>query len=678
MAGSDETMRLVAEVVDRYSGPLREMQKSMRRLGDVVKGTHTEGTKQTKDHEKAYQELHKSMNTVRNTISSSFTPAMATLGITTLSVSGAIAGVVESVKKLGQSYYGLQDASKRAGLSTEWVRAMTVAFQDLGIAPEAAQQSMADLGASLDQLARRTPDAVKNWNKLGGAYAQLGAKLMKPGVTRNDQFNDIFDYFAAHPNMPTDQARRFYSDILKLPPELATRTSKQIQDAIADGFNFAKEHPYDAGNAETINKSLNKLRNTLDGVESDFGNAFGSKTAGMINNVANSIDRISRALLAVGEFLDRWSKKTGVGSLDKVGTEQSAEPMLSPLVKMLQHYFPEKFDLSGGALKLSPLTMVGVHSSVYGDKKSAEEATKKGTYDGLMQFFTFWKSSVQTTPGGMPVVKASYSPGSGYGGSISAAGGTGNVPAGSGGYGKGLAGGKQGVAAIAANEWRKAGMGDTGTAGVMYNVGEESSFNPNLRHADQPHFGGEAHFAHGLYQEGGTEWNHYSAWLQKNYPGADWRDPALQSRFAAWNLRTNYPKVWARMKNAKTREDAAAAYASGYLKPAQQYLNSRLRSMYGHGVPSLDHYTGGQEIHDVAALHGAALRKHFGHPPQRPARDLLTHSQRADLQGFKSEAALRIDVNAPPGSISTKFAHSGFKDVDFNRGLQMAKASKIA
>jgi hypothetical protein len=47
------------------------------------------------------------------------------------------------------------------------------------------------------------------------------------------------------------------------------------------------------------------------------------------------------------------------------------------------------------------------------------------------------------------------------------------------------------------------------------------------------------------------------------------------------------------------------------------------------------------------------------------------------LQGFKSEAALRIDVNAPAGSINTKFAHSGFKDVDFNRGLQMGKASKV-
>jgi hypothetical protein len=44
-----------------------------------------------------------------------------------------------------------------------------------------------------------------------------------------------------------------------------------------------------------------------------------------------------------------------------------------------------------------------------------------------------------------------------------------------------------------------------------------------LRHADQPKFGGEAHFAHGLYQEGGTEWNNYDKWMQANHPGENWQ-----------------------------------------------------------------------------------------------------------------------------------------------------------
>jgi Phage tail lysozyme len=140
-------------------------------------------------------------------------------------------------------------------------------------------------------------------------------------------------------------------------------------------------------------------------------------------------------------------------------------------------------------------------------------------------------------------------------------------------------------------EWRAAGMSDTGIAGLLANIREESNFNPTLRHFDQPAAkwrGTEASFAHGLYQEGADEWNHYAAWLAKNHPGADWRNSTLQSRFAAWNLKTNYPKVWSRMQHDNV-VGAASAYASGYLKPAARFLNSRLHK-FGHGLPGLGAY----------------------------------------------------------------------------------------
>jgi hypothetical protein len=100
-----------------------------------------------------------------------------------------------------------------------------------------------------------------------------------------------------------------------------------------------------------------------------------------------------------------------------------------------------------------------------------------------------------------------------------------------------------------------------------------------------------------LYQEGADEWIHYKSWLDKNHPGADWRVPRLQSRFAAENLKKNYPGVWERMKNATTREEAAAAYTSGYLKPAPQYEASRIAGFRRHGVPPLEAFTGPAETH---------------------------------------------------------------------------------
>lgn len=146
---------------------------------------------------------------------------------------------------------------------------------------------------------------------------------------------------------------------------------------------------------------------------------------------------------------------------------------------------------------------------------------------------------------------------------------------------------------IITDEWRKAGMSDHGIAGVLANVQRESNFNPTLRHPDQPHWGGEAHYAHGLYQEGGEEWNNYAQWLNKNHPSEDWQDPRLQSEFAAQNLKNNYPKVWEAMSNATSPVQAGASYASGYLKPAANLLSARIADFQRSGVPTLDDYANG-------------------------------------------------------------------------------------
>ncbi len=157
-----------------------------------------------------------------------------------------------------------------------------------------------------------------------------------------------------------------------------------------------------------------------------------------------------------------------------------------------------------------------------------------------------------------------------------------------GGASAGATGGSSDVMNAVHGAWSNQGASPHAIAGVMANISEESGFNPTLRHPDQPAYGGEAHYAHGLYQEGGAEWNNYSKWLQQNHPGADWRDGGMQSQFAAWRLRTGYPKTWQKMNNAESPAEAASIYAKEYLRPATKYLNSRVNKFTSRGVPGLD------------------------------------------------------------------------------------------
>ena len=88
------------------------------------------------------------------------------------------------------------------------------------------------------------------------------------------------------------------------------------------------------------------------------------------------------------------------------------------------------------------------------------------------------------------------------------------------------------AAAIIADKFRKAGASEEGIAGMMANISDEFGFNAANRHFDQPRFRGtEAENAHGFWQMGGGEWNKYSAWIDKNHPGANWADPSMQTDY---------------------------------------------------------------------------------------------------------------------------------------------------
>jgi hypothetical protein len=154
----------------------------------------------------------------------------------------------------------------------------------------------------------------------------------------------------------------------------------------------------------------------------------------------------------------------------------------------------------------------------------------------------------------------------------------------------------QDVARTVTNELKAQGFSDNAIAGILYNVGKESAFDPTSRVADQPRYGGEAHYAHGLFQEGGDEYNQMAAHLRNRETPGVWHDPLEQTRFVAGRLKgeignAQYADVMQRLQNAKTPEEAARVFASGYLKPAANQLSARYYDI-NRGIPGIGFYTG--------------------------------------------------------------------------------------
>jgi hypothetical protein len=53
MAGQEESLRLAAEVVDKFSKPLKDLQRSLRSLSATASDAHKLSTVRAKDHEEA-------------------------------------------------------------------------------------------------------------------------------------------------------------------------------------------------------------------------------------------------------------------------------------------------------------------------------------------------------------------------------------------------------------------------------------------------------------------------------------------------------------------------------------------------------------------------------------------------------------------------------------------------
>jgi len=128
---------------------------------------------------------------------------------------------------------------------------------------------------------------------------------------------------------------------------------------------------------------------------------------------------------------------------------------------------------------------------------------------------------------------------------------------------------------------QQGGASSNAISGIMQNIQDEPDkpWDPSDREFDRQG-PGEAGYAHGLYQEGGDNWNRYQKWLQ----GRDWRDPRLQTQFLMENLQKNYPHTWAKLNAAQTPEQAAQIFLNEYLRPAQKYRLAR-EQRYSRGVP---------------------------------------------------------------------------------------------
>jgi hypothetical protein len=89
MPSNSETLKLTAQVVDKYSKEIRDFQRSLRTLGEHGKAVNVEGARYAKVHKDSFEALRKTARETSDHFKNVFNPAMVGLGLSAVTVGGA-------------------------------------------------------------------------------------------------------------------------------------------------------------------------------------------------------------------------------------------------------------------------------------------------------------------------------------------------------------------------------------------------------------------------------------------------------------------------------------------------------------------------------------------------------------------------------------------------------------
>jgi hypothetical protein len=700
VSGESETMRLIAEVVDKFSGPLKDLNKAIGTVNAAGKRLHDEGAKQTREHAKAYKELHERIDKTKEMVSGTLSPAMAALGLTTFGVGEALGKVVDKLKEVGAQYNIMQDVSRRAGMSVDHVRALSVGFERLGISQESANDAAAEFGEHMDRLKRGNTEELASWTtKLGGAYQALGASL-RSIPTREGQLGAVFDFFSSHPNIPIDQKRKFYEEILHLPPELATKTGEELKAALAAGMAWANDHPDNEGLGKGLSAAFSDLREAMAGFQEDMVETFGTPGIAMVKGFASAIKELGKDIKEASPFSGKAPELLNNGVWDKANPmlKWLADPHLPSLQELKDRAYANpdsskepptskpgtlQWSLPKDPFKGGPLD--GYHPAAFttggGDPESM---LSSGVKTGMLAAFREWFAS--TGAGGYQ--KASYSDGGGSTGGAAAAargwGGGGYTDlSGGGGRGRGAPGGG-GPTGVAPSENNDASLtGDGGPLGGFdrSRFSKELASNPALRNKIM-RIASNEQGAH----PGGTQ-----AVIESMMNRANLRGTSLE-REARWHESEGGYYQQGNMGRGALENSKSRAILENSLKNALGGADTigLATDNSSQGLAEREAATGKFIRH--AKIHGES----FFHPgwaeprlrdkwlAMKANRDLLSAAKTSGFAGngggeqkVTGDASLGITLNGFPKGTKTDLTYGGlFTSYSLSRGRQMEQSEQ--
>jgi hypothetical protein len=221
-----DTLRMAAEITDKFSAPLRNMTRSLKGFSDNVNKTHAEGIYGAKEHLKHFRELDKTIKETGSRVRESLSPAFEAFGLGALSAAGGIAAVAAAVKNFVGMSRDLSFVSKETGIAIQQLRIYGALAESVGSSSEAMSSGLQTFAANMAQF-RTGRGSLAGWfDSQLPSTRQFGAQLR--GVTDNAKALSLV--IEALGKIQDEQQKRVFLQALGLPIELARKSAKEFAD----------------------------------------------------------------------------------------------------------------------------------------------------------------------------------------------------------------------------------------------------------------------------------------------------------------------------------------------------------------------------------------------------------------------------------------------------------------
>ena len=325
---ADETLRMRAEVEDRFSGPLKALRSQLL-------DTSRQGAAHGENLAKGLGKVEGAARSAGQAAQTVLSPALAMVGVTSLGTGVAVAGVVNALNSLGSSLSSLGQLGRETGMAADQLRVFQSVAGKFGVSGDASSAAAKTFSQNMRDIRRGVGETMGFLQSQNQVVAQFAIKLK--GTKNNDEALKMTEQFLEQIPNAVDRGR--FAEKLFGNMDLGRLGDKHL-GAIKDlnaktAEKLGPLDPKTVESAERYERALSDLRSSMSRIGTTIASELmepAERFATWIDDIASGkrkdlIDGVRKGMHDIGDELSK---------IDWKSAGQSAEQMLTSTTMLVK------------------------------------------------------------------------------------------------------------------------------------------------------------------------------------------------------------------------------------------------------------------------------------------------------------------------------------------------------